>query len=60
MDGNPNIEYQIQKFISKYKAAYPDKEVPSREEIEAYINERTAQGKHIIYPLAGLNWNEGD
>lgn len=52
-------EQAIQKFIAKFKIAYPDRPQPTYEEVAAYVDERIKQGRHITYPMIGLrNWKD--
>lgn len=58
MSKNDELEKSIAKFISKFRAAYPNQEPPSYEDVKAYIEERQSKNKHIVYPLAGLSWSQ--
>ena len=52
-------EQAIQKFMKKYQIAYPDRPQPTREEVAAYIDEMIRRGRHVTYPMSGLqNWKE--
>lgn len=51
-------DWKIEKYRSKFKAAFPDMKQPTYEEAGALIDQWDREGRHITYPLAGLNWNE--
>lgn len=51
-------DWAVDKFLAKFCVAYPDKQPPSREQVERYVDNRIKQGKHIIYPLTGLAWSQ--
>ena len=53
-----NRDWAVDKFLDKYSAAYPNKQPPSRKQVEQYIDNRIKLGKHIIYPLAGMDWSQ--
>nr|WP_143122495.1 hypothetical protein [Sporomusa acidovorans] len=46
-------EWQLAKFISKYKAAFPERPVPNRKTVERWIGEMVQNTGNIIYPMVG-------
>ena len=50
----------VDKFLAKYCAAHPKKQLPSRERVEQYVDNRIKQGKHIVYPLVGRAWSQAE
>ena len=51
-------EWQLAKFISKYKAAFPERPVPNKEVVERWLDEMVQNTGHITYPMAGEKWNQ--
>ena len=46
-------DWKIDKYISKCKAAYPNEEPPSYEEVGEIIDKWDNMNRHITYPMAG-------
>jgi len=51
-------EYMIDKYLSKFTAAYPNKPQPNRDEVAIYVDKRIRLNKQITYPLVGLVWDQ--
>ncbi|WP_371381837.1 hypothetical protein [Sporomusa aerivorans] len=51
-------DFEIDKFIAKYKAAFPDREEPPRELVAQWIEKMIETTGHITYPLCGLKWDQ--
>lgn len=51
-------DWKINKYLSKYKAAYPNSKQLTYEEVGILIDKWEGEGRHITYPLAGPNWNQ--
>jgi hypothetical protein len=51
-------DWKIEKYLSKYKAAYPNNEQLTYEEVGLLIDKWDGEGRHITYPLAGLAWDQ--
>lgn len=52
-----DIEWEIDKVISKLKVIHPDREFDRKEIIQKLVEMKNRTG-HITYPIAGLKWNQ--
>ncbi|MDU2065921.1 MAG: metallophosphoesterase [Sporomusaceae bacterium] len=51
-------DWKIEKYLSKFKATFPEKKAPCYDEIGNLIDKLEAEGRHITYPLPGGKWNQ--
>lgn len=54
-----DIEWEIDKAISKLRTIHPDREF-NRKEIAQKLVEMENRTGHITYPVTGLKWNQLD
>ena len=53
-------EWQVDKFISKYKVAFSERPIPDRKTVEQWIDEMIQNVGHITYPTAGEKWSQAE
>jgi predicted RNase H-like HicB family nuclease len=54
-----DLEWQIDKVVSRLKTINPEREV-DRQEIAQKVAEMKYKNGHVTYPMAGSNWNQLD